>query len=278
MRFYRSKFFIISLCIALLLVLIPSTLSVLGYTDLLRSALKTVAHPFEWVGTKTANAVSGFVSVFADYDELKAENEALRAELEALKQNEHSSEVIEAENTWLKEYLDVKTKHPEMTISDAVIISRQSGNYSTVLTLNRGSVHGIKKNMPIITEDGLFGYIKEVGLDWCKAVSIVESASSVSAYSDRGGAVGVVEGDTLLREDGVCKMTYIDPSADIKPGDMVYTGGGGKIYPAGLLIGTVTKLEADEYTRTLVAYIEPAVDFSDISSTSRVMILTGYGS
>ena len=83
MRFYRSKFFIISLCAAILLVLVPSALSVFGYTDLVRSALKTVAHPFEWIGTKSADAVSGFVSVFTDYNDLKAENEALRAELEA---------------------------------------------------------------------------------------------------------------------------------------------------------------------------------------------------
>ncbi len=278
MRFYRSKFFIISLCAAILLVLVPSALSVFGYTDLVRSALKTVAHPFEWIGMKSADALSGFVSVFTDYNDLKAENEALRAELEALKNGAHQNDVLEAENSWLKEYLDIKTKHPSMSLADAMIISRQSGNHATVLTLNRGSVHGIKRNMPIITEDGVFGYVKEVGLDWCKAVSIVETASSVSAYAARGGVVGVVEGDTLLRENGICRMIYIDPAADIKSGDMVYTGGNGNIYPGGLLIGKVTKVEADEYTRTLIAYIEPAVNFSKISSTSRVMIITGYGS
>jgi rod shape-determining protein MreC len=71
-------------------------------------------------------------------------------------------------------------------------------------------------------------------------------------------------------------MTYIDASADIKVGDKVYTGGNGTIYPAGLLIGTVSAIEADEYTRTLIAHVEPAVVFSDINSTSRVMIITGY--
>lgn len=278
MKFYRSKFFIICVCIAVALVLIPSALSVFGYTDVLRSALKTVAHPFEWCGAKVADAVSGFVEVFTEYDDLKAENEALKAELEELKNSEHDKSVVEAENAWLKEYLDIKTRHPSMVLSDAMIISRESGNYATVLTLNRGTAHGIKRNMPIITEDGVFGYVSEVGLDWCKAVSLVETASSLGAYTDRGGAVGVVEGDATLRESGICKMTYIDSAADIKIGDLVYTGGGGKIYPEGLLIGKVTSIEADEYTRTLVAYVEPAVDFSDINDTSKVMIMTGYGS
>ena len=89
--------------------------------------------------------------------------------------------------------------------------------------------------------------------------------------------MGVVEGDTLLREGGTCQMIHIDAASDIKVGDKVYTGGNGNIYPAGLLIGKITSIEADEYTRTLKAYIEPAVNFSDITSTNRVMIITGYG-
>lgn len=278
MRFYRSKFFIICIFIAILLVLIPSALSVFGYTDVLRSGLKTVAKPFEWLGSKSASAFSGFVSVFTEYDELKAENEELRAALESCENKDYENSVIKAENEWLKSYLNMKSKHPELVLNDAMIVSRESGNYATVLTLNKGTVHGIKRGYPVITADGVFGHVSEVGLDWCKVVSLVETASSVSAYTDRGQAVGVVEGDSLLRNEGLCRMTYIDASADIKIGDRVYTGGNGTIYPAGLFIGTVTSIEADEYSRTLIAYVSPAVDFSDITSTSRVMIITGYES
>lgn len=276
MKFYRSKFFIICVAVAVVLVLVPSALSVFGYTDLVRSGIKTISKPFEWCGSKIGDAVSGFVSVFSEYDKLKEENNELREKLEAIEEKDYENSVLQAENDWLKTYLKMKSERPELLITDAMIISRESGNYATVLTLNKGSVHGIKRNMPIITSDGVFGHVSEVGLDWCKAVSIVETASSVGACTDRGGAVGIVEGDTLLREDGLCQMTYIDSAADIKIGDRVYTGGDGKIYPAGLLIGTVISIEADEYTRSLIAYVEPAVNFSDISTTSRVMVITGY--
>ncbi|MBO5415683.1 MAG: rod shape-determining protein MreC [Clostridia bacterium] len=276
MKFYRSKFFIICVAVAIVLVLVPSALSVFGYTDLVRSGLKTVAKPFEWCGSKVSEAVSGFVSVFTEYDKLKEENEELREALENAENKAYENSVIQAENDWLKSYLKVKTDHPQFAITDATIVSRQAGNYATVLTLNRGTVHGIKRNMSVITADGVFGYVNEVGLDWCKVVSLVETASSVSAYTDRTGTVGVVEGNSLLREDGLCRMTYIDASADIKVGDKVYTGGNGKIYPDGLLIGEVVSIEADEYSRTLVAHIEPAVDFSDIGATNKVMIITGY--
>ena len=276
MKFYKSKFFIVSVIVAAFLVLVPSVLSLLGYTDLVSSGLKTLAKPFEWCGKTAADAVSGFVSVFTEYDKLKEENESLKEELKEIEDVRHQYDVISNENEWLKTYLKVKKDFPDLLMTDASIISRESGNYATVLTLNRGQIHGIKKNMPVITADGVFGHVSEIGLDWCKVVSIVETASSLSAVTDRTKVQGVVEGDQLLRADGICRMTYIDAGADIKVGDKVYTGGSGNIYPAGLLIGTVTSIEADEYTRTLIAHVEPAVDFESIASSSRVMIISGY--
>lgn len=276
MKFYRSKFFIICAAAAIVFAIVPSMLSILGYGDFLRGTLKTVSKPFEWCATKAGDALDGFVSVFKDYDKLKEENKTLRDELAEVSRDSYEKEVLEEENAWLKSYLKIKGDHPELLLTDATIISRQSGNYSTVLTLNKGTVHGIKRHMPIITPDGVFGYVSEVGLDWCKAVSLVETASSLSAYTDRGNAVGVVEGDNILRENGICKMTYIDAGADIKVGDLVYTGGNSTIYPAGLLIGEVISIEADEYTRTLVASVQPAVDFEKISAQNRVMLITGY--
>ncbi len=278
MKFYRSRFFIICVIVAAVLVLIPSALSIFGYADVVRSGLKTVAKPFEWCGKAAADAVSGFVSVFSDHDKLTKENAKLKEELRDTEELEHENAVLAEENAWLRSYLKVKQDFPNLLMTDASIISRESGNYATVLTLDRGQIHGIKKNMPVITADGVFGHISEVGLDWCKVVSIVETASSLSAVSDRTKVQGVVEGNELLRADGICKMTYIDADSDIKVGDKIYTGGSGNIYPSGLLIGSVISIEADAYTRSLVAHIKPAVDFESIASSSRVMIISGYDS
>lgn len=276
MKFYKSRFFIICVVVALVLALIPSLLAAFGRTDLLRSGIKTVAKPFEWCGTKVADAVSGFVAVFTEYDELKAENERLKEKINELENEKYDSSVVKEENDWLKSYLKMKQKQPNIVMTDAMIVAREAGNYATVLTLNRGTAHGVKANMPVITADGLFGHVSEAGYDWCKVVSLIETDSAVGAYTDRGGALGVVEGDTLLRADGFCRMIHISADADIKAGDKVYTAAEGKIYPNGLLIGTVTSIEADEFSKELVAIVEPAVNFSDINSVSKVMILTGY--
>ncbi len=274
MKFVKSKFFIIVLCVAVVLVLVPAVLAAFGQTDILRSGLATAAKPFEWVASKAADAVGGFVAVFSDYDELQKENESLRAELEAIEDQMAENEVLKEQNEWLKKFLDVKTSKPELEFADAAVISHEAGNYATVITLNKGSVHGIKKGMPVITPDGVLGSVSETGLDWCKVTSIIESDSRVGVYTERTMDSGTLEGDPSLRAEGKCLISY-DTSADIHVGDKVYTSGG-TLYPNGLYVGSITEISADETTRRLIATVDTGVDFSELSSLTGVMIVRGY--
>ncbi len=277
MKFLKSRIFLIGAAAVILIAIATGVLAVIGGTGLLRSAANTVAKPFVWCGSKVADAVNGFSRVFTEHDRLAAENEELRNQLESVEQRDREIELLREENAWLREYLKIAEFHPELTLVDASVVARESDPYSTVLTLNRGTVHGVKTGMAVITEKGVFGYVKEAGLDWCHVVSIVETATSVGAYTKRGGAVGVVEGDVNLRDGGRCRMTYIDENAEIKKDDLVYTGGGaGSQYPEGLLIGKVVSLEADANSRTLTALIEPAVDFKTVDQLTRVMVISGY--
>lgn len=274
-KFLKSKLFIICAILAIVLALVPAVLAAFGQVDVVRSGLATVAKPFSYCGNKIAEAFDGFVSVFADYDALQKENEELRATIESMENQQADDDVLREENKWLREFLDLSTKNPDFELADADIISFEAGNYSTVLMLNKGSVHGIKKNMPVITSKGVIGYVSEVGLDWCRVTGIIETTSKVSAYTDRTGVIGTVEGDAVLRADGKCVMSCA-PDAEIKPGDRVYTSGTGDIYPDGLLIGKIVSFDADDTTRRLIATIEPAVDFENIHNLGSVMIVTGY--
>ena len=277
MKFLKTKFFLIMAIAVVVLAVATGVLAMIGGTGLLRSVANTVAKPFVFCGSKVADAVNGFSEVFAEHDRLAAENEALRDQLESAEERDREIELLRQENAWLRDYLKIAEAHPEFTLVDATVIARESDEYATALTLNRGSVHGVKTGMSVITERGVFGYVKETGIDWCRVVSIIETATSVGAYTQRGGAIGVVEGDVTLRGDGRCRMTYIEATADILPGDAVYTGGGsGSQYPNGLLIGKVIEVEADENSRTLTALIEPAVDFSEVDSLTGVMVISGY--
>lgn len=276
MSFFKSRFFIFCLIAAILLTLVPTLIAAFGGTDLLRAALGTVAKPFTMCASGIANAFNGFSEVFTEYDKLKAENESLKEQLKEYENKQYNEDLLKEQNSWLKDYLNLHTQNPDFIFTEARVIAREAGNYSTVLTFNRGSVHKIKKNMPVMTEDGLLGYVSELGLDWCRVVTVIETSSSVGVYTDRTGVLGVVEGNASLRRDGLCKMTYISDS-DLQIGDRVYTSGGeGSIYPTGLLIGSVSSIDVDGATGEMVATVTPAVDFTQLEDISDALILCGY--
>lgn len=273
LKIFKSRFFVISLAVAMLLSIVPGVLCAMGQGSYIRSAIVTVSTPFRWAFTKVGEGLSGFALYFRTLEELRDENAALRQELEDYKNLVYDAELIEEENDFLSSFLGVKEEHKDFLFEDATVVGRESTNYRTVYTLSKGSMHGIKVNMPIITVGGLVGHVTEVGATWSKAVLLTETASAVGGYIERSGALGVVEGTYELRADGLCRMVYIEPDSDIRKGDKVITSGIGGVYPRGIIIGKVADVSVDETTRTLTALIEPS---AELDSISRVMIITEY--
>ena len=273
MRIFQNKFFIICLCIALVLTIVPSVFSIMGYRTLAKNIVGTVTMPVRWVATTVGNVFEGWGKYFQSMKARDEKNQALTEENAALKDQLQNAELLEKENERLRDYLDMKNKYPSFKMEEGMVISHSSGNYITNFTLNRGTLHGIAPNMPVVTKDGIVGYVVEVGLNWCMVSTLIETATSVGAYIPRSEVVGIVSGDYSMRQEGTCKIGYIDAAADVQVGDTVYSSGTGSVYPADLKIGTVTSIEVDEYNRTLVATVTPAVDFSELKW---VMIITGY--
>ncbi len=273
LKLIKSRFFLISLAVALLLSIVPGVLCAMGQGSYIRSALVTVSTPFRWAFTKVGEGLSGFSLYFRTLEDLRDENEALRAELDGYKNLVYDAELIGEENDFLNSFLGIKEEHVDFLFEDATVIGRESTNYRTVYTLSKGSLHGIEVNMPIITEDGLVGHITEIGATWSKAVLLTETASAVGGFIERSGVLGVVEGTYELRTEGICQMIYIEPDSDIRVGDKVVSSGVGGVYPRGLIIGKITEIRMDEASRTLTATVEPA---ADLDSVSKLMIITEY--
>ena len=276
MKLFKNKFFIVCLSVAVAAAVLMSVFSLMGYRALVRNVLGTVATPFRAVGNLFCGAVEGFGKQFRSVAELEKRNAALEDENRALREQIERAEQLEEENARLRESLGMKAAYPTFTLEVGTVIGHEGESYLTGLTLNRGSIHGIQVNMAVLTKDGIVGCVSEVGLTWCKVSTLLEDARSVGVLAPRSGASGILTGEYTYRENGNCRLTFLDGdarSADVRVGDRVETSGLGAIYPAGLTVGTVTDLTADAATRSLVATVKPAVDFSSLNA---VMIVTGY--
>ncbi|MBE6634035.1 MAG: rod shape-determining protein MreC [Ruminococcaceae bacterium] len=276
MKIFQNKFFIVCLCVAVAVAGISSTLSIMGYNGLLRNALGVIATPFRLVGTAFVNAWEGFTVYFGSIGELTEQNQQLKDQNAALQEQLERAERLEQENQRLRAYLAMKAEYPSLSFEEGMVIGREASNHVTVLTLNRGTVHGIETNMAVITKEGIVGCVSEVGLTWCKVSTLLETARSVGVYLPRNNAAGILSGDYSMKNDGLCKLTFVDmdaKNADVQPGDTVYSSGLGSVYPPDLKVGEVVSVEVDNASRTLIALVRPAVDFSE---PDYFMIITGY--
>lgn len=272
MHCFKNKFFIIALTVVLCLTVFSSVMAATGNAWFLKDAFGIIATPIRFVFNKSCDAVSGFVDYFTEFDRLREENQKLREENAKLLQDSSESDVLKEENQWLRDYLGIKNQNMSFSLCDATVNGRGSSTSNKTLTLNKGSLHGIKAGMVVITDEGIVGCVRQVGLTFCEVVCLTDASSSVGACVKRSALVGIADG----AYGNKCRFSYttgITSFEDIVEGDLIVSSGSGSIYPYGLPIGTVKEVKIDEASRSVIATIETAVDFD---SVKQVMIITDF--
>ena len=250
-----------------------TVLSVMGISDPLRNIFGTLTAPARWCAAKISDGIDGYKIYFQSIEELVERNNALADENAELRKQLAEAQLSEGQTEYFREYLGLAWLEEKWTMTEATVIGRETTPYRTTYTLNRGSLHGVKRGMPVVTAQGTVGSVVEVGLGYCRVSCIVETSSTVGVYVKRSGADGLLRGEMKLREDGLCQLTELDADADIVVGDLIVTAGTGSIYPAGLTVGVVSELVPDKFSRTLTATVRPA---ADLEALRTVMIITEY--
>ena len=274
--YFKSKFFYVITFLTLAAVIIPTVLYSMGVSFFLRDCVNVIMTPLRGLADGIVESLDGYAAYITEFDNLVEENERLREENVALLEEVYKSRELEEQYQWISEYIELKMQHMDYDLTTASVCGRENGNYSTVFMLDAGTSAGIEKNMTVVTGDGVLGYISDVGLNWSKATSILESSSAVGVYTERSGVTGVREGDYSLKAEGLCRLNYLEAGADIEVGDRILTSGYGSVYPRGIIVGYVERIEKNEYSRSVTAYVRPASLTDGDDKISKVMIITDY--
>lgn len=219
--------------------------------------------------TYLKNKIEGNNTFFEDINNLKTENEELKKENEELNKLASELEIIKAENQTLREYANLSDQYTKHTTVPAYIIDRDLSNLSSTMVINVGKRDGVEKNMPVVSAEGVVGYVISATETTSKVQPIIDSSSSTSAIMSISRDNIIVKGE--LGDVSKLRATYISSDADLVLNDDVETSGLGGIYPKGLKIGTLKEIvEAPNITEKY-AIIEPAVDFSKLET---VLVIT----
>lgn len=257
--------------IAVVLCLVSAASSGTGFVH---NALGVIVSPFRAVG----GAVSGWVSDIGDYFEsletLQQENAELRkenAELQAqLRQAKEDSE----ENRRLRTLLNLRQQRQDFVFESAAIVGRSSSNWSSTLTLNKGTTDSVAVGDCVVNEEGfLVGVVTDAGLNWSTVTTVLDTGSQLGARVFRTGEATVAEGDLALMNLGFLKLSYLEGESSLMNGDLIVTSGLGGFYPSDLVIGAVKEIRTDATGLTRYAVLTPQVDLAQLR---QVFVITDF--
>ncbi len=164
----------------------------------------------------------------------------------------------------LRELQELDSRYADYPKTGARVIGKDPGNWYSVFTIDKGSDDGIAVDMVVLAGAGLVGKIIEVGPGYAKVRSIIDDNSSVSAIVARTNDLCTVRGDLTLFNEGYLAVDYISDEINLVLNDEITTSHLGTVYPPGILIGEVIKIEDNPTTLTQAAFINPYVDFKDL--------------
>jgi rod shape-determining protein MreC len=193
------------------------------------------------------------------YHRNMVQNESLKKEMDLLQRKINSLNEIYLENERLNKLLSLKQKSSYKVIA-ARVIGRSPDNWSSLIIIDKGSRHGIRTGYVAITYLGIAGRVTETAAYTSKIMLINDPNLGVSAIVQRSRQEGLVcgtLGSSLI-------MKYLTKEADVKVLDVVITSGLTKVFPKGLLIGTVVDIGEEFSGLSKYAVIKPAVNLSGL--------------
>ena len=262
--------------ILVLVVLVTAALSVVaGLTnqsvpDLVIQGLLT---PFRSAATALTNTVERYYSYMFKYEALEAENQVLKAQIAQMEDVARQADATSRENERLRKTIKLQNAHESYVLQDAYIIGWSSTDFTSVLTINRGSDAGIATNMCDVTETGeVVGLVTQVGKNYAEVKTVLDSTLEISSTISSSGYNGMVKGGYMNGTEKLLKMDYLPSAAIIRNNQQVVTSGS-TVYPRGLIVGSVVDAGFEQTGVAKYALLKSA---ADIDSLEQIFIITQY--
>ena len=196
--------------------------------------------------------------------DLALENRALSEEIVYLRGEMRMAEELARDNRLLRYQLGFMQRFPNKLVS-CEVIGRDSTGWWQTARLDKGSLAGVAEERAVITPAGLIGRTVSVSDRTADVLLLSDPSCKVSVRLARSGVFGVTAGlGAKPGEQPVCRMDYILQTADVQEGDEVVTSGLGGLFPKGLLVGRVTKVEMHEAGLYQTAWIDSAANLGEL--------------
>jgi rod shape-determining protein MreC len=231
-----------------------------GYlTPVFRYVLTPILTVQEWLSTRFL-AFQDFLSTPGDLALLRQENAELESEIAHLRTQFITLQQQVTEVEILSALLDFARAHPEYEYQGAAVIARDTSPFLKYVFINRGSDDGLRRGMPVVTDQGLIGRIGAVTANAARVQLITDPGSNVNVRIQPADVDAVLVG-SITNE---ITIEQIPQDSKIQSGNIILTSGLGGNYPQNILIGQITSVREQATALFKSATVQSVIDFNRV--------------
>ncbi len=239
-----------------------------GVTQPLRAVLADVLYPVQWLMLQPVNWARGGAGYFQSLQSAQTSAEQMRVAL--VQQSVKANQVDELllENTRLRQLLELRARIATPAQA-AQILYDAADPFSRKVVIDRGQVHGIVPGSPVIDGHGVLGQVTRVFGPVSEVTLITDGDQAIPVLNTRTGVRGVAFGD-LSNPTGGMELRFTPADTDVQAGDVLSTSGVDGVYPPGLAVARVDKVERRSQSVFAQIALSP---LAQVRGTIHVMVL-----
>lgn len=277
-EFFSSKKFKIIICILAVIVGVMIYAAVSSST-VVSSALGAVFAPVQKVTQKVTSSISSAFDMLVNAKDYYEENQSLKEKIAELTAQMVDYTETKQENEHLREMVALSESNPGIEFSEpCTVIGRTANDVYGSFFIDKGEKDGIGYYDPVVTANGLVGFVTEVQYTYSKVTTLLSNEISLGVYCVRTGETGVIEGNYDLALNKTVRMIYIPLECEMQDDDIVITSGYSGLVPKGLVVGTASGIEIAPSGLSKNATITLSINADELKTVYVITDFDGKGS
>ena len=238
----------------------------------LRTALSVLLYPVQWLAMRPVRLVESAQSTLGAVTGSESDLKALRQQLSIQSQRANLTEQLLLENRRLRELLALQQRLDRPAVASQVLYDA-ADPYTRKVVLDKGEVQGLRLGSPVLDEHGVLGQVTRLFPMLSEVTLITDRDHAIPVLNARTGARGVAYGDTSTHADAL-ELRFMAANADVAVGDLLTTSGVDGVYPPGLPVARIEKVE--RRTDAVFARIY-CVPLAQVAGAAHVLVLEPVG-
>lgn len=238
-----------------------------------RQAVATVLYPVQWLMLKPVEFATHGASYFQSLELAQSDLDTTRKKMVVMGQRATQAEQLAMENGRLRKLLALRDRL-ETSAQAAEVVYDTADPFTRRVVLDRGQIGGVELGAPVMDEAGVLGQVTRVFPLVSEVTLLIDRDQAIPVLNVRTGVRGVAYGDPVAGHAGGMELRFMPANADIREEDLLTTSGVDGLYPPGLPVARVVRVERRADSAFARIYCVP---LAQVQGARHVVVLKPLG-